>query len=444
MGRYIRRISSYGQEIKLYLLFNMLLYIGIGVLALVYNLYLYSLDLREDYIGAFGAIQTMATAAAALTMGRVLSRFGLWRCVTVSLVGYVVIALGLSLFSQPGVLLVLAALFGVTLSYLATTTMPFIIEWGRLDQRQDIAALTFSLISLASTFGSLIGGAGPWLAATLVPGVGHESAGAYRWTLVVSVALAALAILPLLRMTAARAKSPKADVVAHRAEDTRESRRQVRRDVAVFVGMGAVMSFGMGMVLPFFNVYMKTLGASDGDVGLVFAAGGLAAAVIGLSAPAVSRRFGALWAVFWVRLSIVPCFLLLIITPSLGLAILTHLVRSTSISMAWPIDSTFISEILPARARANVFALRSGTWNLGWSIASLIGGAIIVHSGYELTFVSLIVFTTISVLPFVTYYARHPLVLAGQVTSAIPIKRRIAIEAEAAAAEEPAAQTQAA
>jgi MFS family permease len=116
--------------------------------------------------------------------------------------------------------------------------------------------------------------------------------------------------------------------------------------------------------------------------------------------------------------------------------------------MAWPIDSTFISEILPARARASVFALRSGTWNLGWSIASLIGGAIIVHSGYKLTFVSLIVFTTISVLPFVTYYARHPLVLAGQVPSAIPIRRRLAAEAEAvaaaAAAEEPAPQTQAA
>lgn len=429
MGRYIRRVSSYGREIKLFLLFNMLVYIGIGVFTLVFNLYLYSLDLREDYIGAFSAVQTLAMATAALTMGRFLNRYGTWRCILVATAANLVVSLGLAMTENPAALLVLAALFGITLAYLFTTTMPFIIEWGRRDQRQDIATLGFSLISLSTTFGSLLGGIVPSLAARGIPGVGSESAAAYRWTLIVGTFVTCFAVLPLLRMTEARRKSPQADAAAPRAVETPADRKQVRRDMAVFVGLGGVMSLGAGMVFPFYNVYLSSLGASTGEVGLVYAAGGLTAAVIGLSAPAISRRFGSIWAVFWVRLSIAPFYLLLIFTPNIGLAVLTHLVRQTSISMAWPIDSTFISEVLPPRARASVFGYRSGTWNLAWSIASLVGGWIIVHSGYDWTFAGLIVFTTISVVIFVWYYERHPLIRAGQIPSALSPRRRLNVSA---------------
>ncbi len=433
MGRYIRRISSYGREIKLFLLFNMLVYVGVGVFILVFNLYLYSLDLREDYIGAFSAVQTLAMAAAALTMGRFLTRYGTWRCIMAATVCYLVVSIGLAVTEHPVLLLVLAAILGITLAYLFTTTMPFIIEWGRRDQRQDIATLGFSLISLSTTFGSLLGGAVPSLAARGIPGVGSESAAAYRWTLIAGTLVTCFALLPLLRMSEARRKSPKADAAVTRSVESPADRKQVRRDMTVFVAMGGIMSLGAGMVFPFYNVYLSSLGASAGEVGLVYAAGGLAAAVIGLSAPAVSRRFGSIWAVFWVRLSIAPFYILLIFMPNIGLAIITHLVRQTSISMAWPIDSTFISEVLPPRARASVFGLRSGTWNLGWSIASLAGGWIIVHSGYDWTFFSLIAFTALSVIIFVTYYERHPLIRAGQIPSALPPRRRL----RAAAASDP-------
>ncbi len=434
MGRYIRRISSYGREIKLFLLFNMLVYIGVGVFALVFNLYLYALDLREDYIGAFSAVQTLAMAGAALSMGRILNRFGTWRCITYATVGYLLVSIALAIIEHPVVLLVLAALFGMTLALLSTTTMPFIIEWGRRDQRQDIATLGFSLISLATTFGSLLGGAAPAVAAGLIPGVDSESAGAYRWTMILGTIATLGALVPMLRMTEARNKPPARETAAAKPVETPADRKQVRKDMAVFVAMGGIMSLGAGMVFPFYNVYLSSLGASTGEVGLVYAAGGLAAAVIGLSAPWVSRRFGSIWAVFWLRLSIAPFYLLLILTPNLWLAIATHLVRQTSISMVWPIDSTFISEVLPPRARANVFGYRSALWNLGWAIASLAGGWIIVHSGYDWTFFCLVAFTAISVIIFVTYYEHHPLIRAGQIPSALSPRRRMAAAAAAVAA----------
>jgi MFS family permease len=443
MVAYVRRAGTFGRDIRLFFLFNLLIYVGFGVFGLVYNLYLYELDLREDFIGAFTAVQTLTMAAAALTMSWPINRFGVWRCITVAALTYPVLALCLAFVEAPAILLIFSCLLGISLAYMFTTTMPFIIEFGRRDHRTDIAALVFSLISLASTLGSLVGGFAPELAAGFVPGVASESVAAYRWTLVIGTVIASFSVIPLLIMGEARRRPQAVDHAAAKAEELPHVRRQVRRDMAVFVAVGGIMSIGAGMVFPFYNVYLTTLGASPGEIGIVFAISGLFAAVIGLGAPALGRRVGSLWAVFLVRNAIAPFYLLLIFAPSsilFGLAVVTHLVRQTTISMAWPLDSTFISEVLPARARSSVFGLRSGVWNLGWSAASLFGGWVIVRAGYGWPFASLVAFTFLSSVLYVSYYSRHPEIKAGRIPSAVsPARRRAA--AAAANEAEPAPTT---
>jgi predicted MFS family arabinose efflux permease len=302
--------------------------------------------------------------------------------------------------------------------------MPFIVEWARRDERPDVAALSFSLISLATTFGALVGGFLPSLVSLPIPAIESASLEAYRVTLVTGSLIGVCGLVPLFLMGQARQRKPPVDHAAARAAEDPGTRRQTKRDVTAFVAIGGLMALGAGMVIPFYNVYLKSLGASTREVGYVYALGGFSAAAIGLAAPAVSRRLGSLRAVGLLRLSILPFYLLLILTPTTWVAVLAYLARQTSISMAWPIDSTFIAEVLPARARASVFGLRSAAWNIGFSGASLVGGRIIVTSGYDLTFASLIVFSALAAVFFVAYFARHPRVRAGQIPSALPLGQR--------------------
>ncbi|MBA2753275.1 MAG: MFS transporter [Chloroflexia bacterium] len=424
MSGYLRRIRGFRRDIRLFLLMNLVAYVGFGVFALIYNLYLYELGLREDYIGALNAVQTLATAAAALSFGPVLRRIGAWRCLVAGIGVFLVAASALALVTAPAVLLVFAAALGVGLAFLSTVTMPFIIEWGRMDQRADIAALTFSLISLALTAGSLVGGLAPPLLRNVVPALAANDEGTYRFTLLAGIAVAAIGLWPVLRMSEACRTSLGGAGMTTRLAESGTERRQARRDVAVFVAAGGLMAIGVGMVVPFYNVYLTTLGASSSEIGYIFAAGGLCAAVIGLMAPALANRVGSLPAVLMVRLSIVPWYVLLIVNPSLGAAIIAHVVRSTSISMAWPLDSTFIAEVLPARYRASVFGLRSAAWNLTFSGASLVAGWVIVRQGYGWPFFSLALCSTLSVALFVGYFGRHPAVRAGTITSALSSRAR--------------------
>jgi MFS family permease len=177
------------------------------------------------------------------------------------------------------------------------------------------------------------------------------------------------------------------------------------------------------MVIPFYNVFLTTLGADSQQVGYVFAFGSGAAAIVGLAAPWLSRRVGPLNAVFFLRLSMLPAYALLIVAPGYGLAVIAHAVRQISINMNWPIDSTFMGELLPPRARATAFGWRSGAWNLGTAISSLIGGWIIVRWGYSPTFAIMIVFTAISAVIFTTYFRRHPKVRAGEIAQRVPSRK---------------------
>lgn len=426
MAEYIRQVRGFRRDIKLFLLYNLLVNVGFGVFQLIFNLYLTELNLREDDIGAFSATQTLAMAAAAATMGPTLARFGIWRCIVGGVSIFLAASYGLAFAERPALLLVLSAFFGVGLAYIFTATMPFVIEWARADQRPHVAAVVFSTISLATTLGSLIGGFLPDLVPT-------GDVGRFRWTLVSGTTIAVAALVPLFLMGPARHGKAAADPAAAKERDDPIERRQVRKDTGVFVLIGGLMALGAGMVMPFYNVFLTTLGADAGQVGIVFAMGGLSAAVIGLGAPMVARRLGSLRAVVLVRLAIVPFYLLLIFVPGYWLAVVCHLVRQTSISMAWPVDSTFIADVLPARARAVVFGYRSAAWNVGFSLASLTGGWLIVRSGYDATFAGLILFSLLSMAVFWFYYGRHPRIVAGDIPSALPPAARLKLERAAAA-----------
>ena len=180
------------------------------------------------------------------------------------------------------------------------------------------------------------------------------------------------------------------------------------------------MSIGVGMVQPFYNVYLKTLGASDHAVGYIYAFGGATAAILGLGAPYLTQRMGALRAVVILRLSIVPVFLPLVFFPGYAVAVAAYIIRQVSISMAWPIDSTFIGEVLPPRERTGIYGLRSTAWNIGIAAASFVGGRIIVQSGYHWTFVGIIISTALAALVFFAYFRRHPRVKSGAIPSALP------------------------
>lgn len=406
MSSFLGGIAAYNRDIKLFLIYNLLANVGIGVFMLLFNLYLRELDYREDFIGEFQAISTLAMAGVSLTMGFLINRIGVWKSVFLGMILFLTTSILACLITDPILLRVFAAFSGAGTAFLFVPTMPFIVDLTKRHERHGVAALSFSLQSLSMTVGSLIGGWMPGLIGSVF-GVDAPSAIAYRYTLIAGVSVAALAIFPLLAMSRERRVAIPADTEASSSDydDIERRPKVVRQRVLIFVAVGGLMSLGAGAVFPFYNVYLETLDFSAGQIGLVYSAAGLMAAGLGLLSPYAAKRLGSVRAVVLIRLAPVPFYFILMASPLGPVAILAHMFRNTSINMAWPIDSTYVSEILPAKARASVFSYRSGAWNLGWALSSWITGQLIVRYGYNVSFAAYSFFMVLAMGLYYVYFA---------------------------------------
>ena len=406
VNSFLSGITAYSRDVKFFLVYNLLANVGIGVFMLLFNLYLRELDFREDFIGEFQAISTLAMAGVSLSMGVLINRIGVWKSVFLGLILFLTTSILACLITDAVVLRIFAAFSGAGTAFLFVPTMPFIVDLTRRRERHGVAALAFSLQSLSTTVGSLIGGWMPGLIGTLF-NVDTPSVTAYRYTLIAGISVAGLALFPLLAMSRERRNAVPQDMDQASGEVEEVERRPavVRQRVLIFVAVGGIMSLGAGAVFPFYNVYLESLDFSAGQIGLVYSAAGLMAAGLGLLSPYLAKRLGSVRAVVLVRLAPVPFYFLLMASPLGPIAIAAHMMRNTSINMAWPIDSTYVSEILPAKARASVFSYRSGAWNLGWALSSWLTGQLIVRYGYNVSFAAYTFFMIAAMGLYYVYFA---------------------------------------
>ncbi len=404
---YVRSIKGYSPDIRQFLVYTLIANISIGVFALVFNLYLLELGLRENFIGAFNALNTLSIAGMAMALGWVLNRWGVWRVVTVGTVFFILVSFALTIVTSAPLLLVLAVLYGIATSLVFTPVMPFVVELTRSRERADVSALVFSLTSISTVIGSLMGGWLPQIVSRLFD-LDLPGAMAYRITLMTGLAIAWLGIIPLQRMSDQRKRARPSDAAAEATQSGLPElpEGKVRRHMFSFVMVGGLMSLGAGAVFPFYNVYLVEVGAGPGQIGFIFAVGWSIAAIVGLAAPAMARKLGSQKAVAIVRMIPVPFYIMLIFQPVLGLAIFVHWLRISSVSLGWPIDSTYISEVLPARARTAVFGYRSAAWNVGFSISSLAAGTLIVRYGYGPSFAAYAIFMSVAMAWFYFYFSR--------------------------------------
>lgn len=427
MRDYFARLRRMPRAIQYFFLFVLLANIGFGVFQLIFNLYLVQLGYREDFIGTFSAFTTVAMAVTAVAMGPLINRFTAWGSLVVGTAVLVLAFIGQVSLTSEVALLLFAILGGVGQAGLMVPVMPFVIEQSADNERADVAAVTFSVTSLALTAGSLVGGRLPALLNASGQGFALESVATYRATLVTGIALTALGLAPLMLIGSRRAKTT---VTGGALFGVGRATPRVKRDMIAFIVVGALFSASVAAVVPFYNVYLQDLGADTSLIGTVFAIGGAAGALLGLTAPALGRRFGVLAVSAGVRLAGVPLIALLLVAPSLPLAFMAQVVRVTAFSMAWPVDSNFMAQALPPRQRATTFSLRSAAWNFVWALTSfLVGRQIVASGGYHIAFITSSVVALLALAFFTVAFYRHPLIIqerARKVRQALLARRQVA------------------
>lgn len=274
-ARWWWRTNRFGGEFWTFLTAAVIFNCALFIFFLLYNLYLMDLKLAMGAVGEISAAARAGSLAGTLPGAWIVHRFGLRRALTGAIGATAAITLLRSVLIQPSALMLLSFAGGAAFAVWAVAMAPSIA--AAVDEKRRAAAFSFFFAVMFAT-----GIVGNWVAGQLPGWIGGTQP-----ALILSAWLAALALLPALRLRPAAAP-PAGTKIYPRS-------RFVLRFLAPF----ALWHLATGAFNPFSNVYFSKLGFGVEEIGGIFSGGQVVQVAAVLCAPVVIRRYGLVQAIAW-------------------------------------------------------------------------------------------------------------------------------------------------
>ena len=347
------------------------------------NLYLDRLGYSKIEIGSVSSMGAWGTILVALPAAYILAR----RRAASFLAGAAFIC-GLALFAlpwMPSLGWLRAAQFVVGLSFAIhhIAVAPFIYRHTKERERQGVFALAEAVGTFASVAGSFAGGQ---LSELLTPILESD-------TLSLACVLSGAGFLGLSAAIVYAGIKEDEPVVEEGAPKIFTVVKQHMGSAMRFVAPHIVLGIGAGACIPFLSLYFRErFGLGDGEVGALWAFGGIMTACGYLLAPLVSRRLGLVKGIVALELASVVFFVVLAYTNHLVIAIIAFLFRGALMNSGHPLFMNLVMKVTPEGAKEFQNGMQSVAWSLGWVFGPVVGGAILDSSGDDY---SILMLTTV-------------------------------------------------
>ena len=274
LAEYAVRIRLFRPNARLYLANVILTGVSMGVYRLLFNFYALSLGFDEALLGQLITVSSLTSLLAALPMGYVGDLLGRKRSLVLSSLLTSVAVIGMVVFPTEPAFFVLNILSGIAQSLAAITMAPFLMENSGEEERTYLFSFGQGLQMLSSFVGNWLGGYLPgWMG--LWKNVSPTHSTAYAWALVIVAGMYLIGVIPLFLLRRNRMVGEARSVFAPIQYALREPKL-----LSQLVLPMLVTSIGAGLIMPFMNVFYRTVHHQpDPAIGTMFAWGSLAMGV---------------------------------------------------------------------------------------------------------------------------------------------------------------------
>lgn len=412
----LQQFGRFRRNARLYLISNALSGVTLGIIQILYNLYLVALGYHTDFIGQILFVGTLGAGMAIFPAGICIDRFGgksvlIWSSILIGVAGA-----GQILFHTPLPLLMSSFIVGIGGAFVLVLNIPFLALNSSPEERPQLFSLNIVLSLIAVVIGESVGGVLPiwfrtlpwlmsplptWASWMLVP---QPLARSYQLSLLLAGIIAAPSFVPLFMLHNDRPQQSEhgAPIVVaslrlslqkgldHLAAWRRiPARTLLLSPLSIMVYVQMLIGTGAGLLLPYFNVYfVQRLGASSALFGAIDAAANVLNAILTLLAPWLVLRLGKVRALIVPRLISLPLMLLIGLTNSLPFAATLYPLRQGLMDMTQGILQVFSMEVVPQRHRGLANSSYQAAYQVMWAIGASVGGTLIAWSGYVPVFVS--------------------------------------------------------
>ena len=331
---------------------------GLFVFFLLYNLHLFDLGYREDFLGMVGASATIGSIVGTIPAAFLMRRFGLRRVLLADIAATAAIVTMRAFATSRLPLIALAFAAGAIFSVWAVAINPAIAGAVEEKRRPLAFSMFFAVMFSVGIAGSYAGG---WLPVWLH---GKQPA------LLLAALLVALALVPAWSLKP--------------GEPPRESAKVYPRSPFLlrYLAAFAVWNLATGSFNPFANVYFAHLRFSPQRIGGVFSGSQVAQLVGVLMAPAIFRKAGLVSGIVWMMAATAIGLAGLSTGTAAATAVLAYGWYMTFQWMSEPGLNALLMSRVTERERSGASALNYLVAFSAQAVAALAAGRLLAHFGY--------------------------------------------------------------
>jgi MFS family permease len=360
---YLNRLKAFSRNSKILLCSNALTGAGVGIFWVILNLYILELGVTPTFLGVFISSHLIASALFLIPGGAISDVIGRKRTLLLSTALLFLSTIVLCTVRDRYLLIAANSVRGVGDALVMVTIVPFMVEQSNNYERMHLFSVNAALNSFSIMFGTLVGGLLPSTFAFTT-----QLAEQYRFTLLTTSLFVLTAFFMLLFIKEHTIVTPPSVYRPFSGKKT---------FVAQFVIYSAVVGFGAGVIVPFFNVYFsRVLNAPAAHIGVLFSVSQLSVGVASLVLPVIVNRFGKVISTVMTQALSIP-FMLIMMSHHLVTAFVGFFFRMTFMNMSHPAQQHFFMDHLKEHERAKAISISQFGSTLFRAAGSNLGGYLI-------------------------------------------------------------------
>jgi MFS family permease len=378
MRRYFVGARQFDRNVKLFLTVTAFRGMVIAALAIILNLYLYSLGYDARFIGLINGVNSLAVLLVSVPLGFLADRFGRRPVLLVGGIAYPVSILALALSTTTPAILIINFIFGAVATTYWVAGIPLLVASTTESQRVQAFSINSFLLWGLGPIASFGSGQVVEVAAHVLH-VSASSSGALRAGMLFMCALALFGTVPYPFL-----REPP------RAHTVRSEVQRAGHMATLFLKLlvpDVILAFGLGAILTFIQLYFHLRFRLDpGPIGIILAVGGVIAGAGTLATPVIARRWGNLRTAVRFQWTVAPAAAVLAVSAQLVLAVPAYWVLLTLRGMSDPVYTAFVQERVPEGYRARISGLYNVTYSIGYSLGPAVSGQLQKVGGFTPAF----------------------------------------------------------
>jgi MFS family permease len=382
----VSEIRTFNRSARLFLLATILDGIVFSAWGLFFNFYILERGFPRDFLGLVNAMPSISALLFGIPIGMLSDRLGRKRSMLIG-VGMSIVCMGLEVtVLNPNLILLMAFLGGMANMLYFLSHAPFMMKVSTPENRTLLFSLSFGLVTLSGSVGSLFAGQLPALFGGLLEAPAR-SAVAYQAVLLFSVSLSLLTLVPLSLI-----REPKtAQSEAEMARPKPSIRGVVLRPETLKLALpNLLIGLGAAILIPYMNVFLfDKFALPDSQLGTLFSLSALLTGVGSVLAPRLSAGLGGkIRAVVFTQAASLAFLMLVGFSPLLWLVSISFLMRGTLMNMAVPLYHAFAMEQIREHEQGTVNSVIELAWQVGWAIGPYASGVVQQRYGFTPLFLT--------------------------------------------------------